>query len=73
MTRRVREENYYSDSLEKLFSIHVKLMVEGFSNREIAHKLGLTEHTVGDHLIRIYEKLGITSRVELVLCSPRST
>ena len=47
--------------------------VEGFSNREIAHKLGLTEHTVGDHLIRIYEKLGITSRVELVLCSPRAT
>ncbi len=51
----------------------VKLTVEGFSNREIGHKLGLTEHVVTEHLIRIYQKLGITSRVELVLCSPRAT
>ena len=48
----------------------VRMTVEGRSNREIAHKLGLGEHTVGDHLVRIYEKLGIASRVELVLCSP---
>jgi len=48
----------------------VKLTVEGCSNREIANKLGLSEHTVIDHLVRIYEKLGIASRVELVLCSP---
>jgi len=48
----------------------VKLTVEGCSNREIANKLGLSEQTVGDHLVRIYEKLGIASRVELVLCSP---
>jgi len=48
----------------------VKLTVEGCGNREIANKLGLGEHTVIDHLVRIYEKLGIASRVELVLCSP---
>jgi len=48
----------------------VKLTVDGRTNREIAHKLGLSEHTVGDHLVRIYEKLGIASRVELVLSSP---
>jgi DNA-binding NarL/FixJ family response regulator len=51
----------------------VKLTVEGFSNREIAQKLGLTEHTVTEHLIRIYHKLGITSRVELVLSSAKET
>jgi len=51
----------------------VKLTVEGFSNREIAQKLGLTEHTVTEHLIRIYQKLGITSRVELVLSSAKET
>jgi DNA-binding NarL/FixJ family response regulator len=49
----------------------VKLVVEGFSNREVAHKLSLTEHAVSNHLLRIYEKLGISSRVELVLCSPK--
>jgi DNA-binding NarL/FixJ family response regulator len=48
----------------------VKLTVEGCGNREIANKLGLSEHTVIDHLVRIYQKLGIASRVELVLCSP---
>jgi len=48
----------------------VKLTVEGCSNREIANKLGLSEHTVIDHLVKIYRKLGIASRVELVLCSP---
>ena len=47
----------------------VKLVVEGFSNREVGHKLGLTEHTVSNYLFKIYEKLGISSRVELVLYS----
>jgi DNA-binding NarL/FixJ family response regulator len=65
--------SYISRSIPSTLCGTLAARVEGFSNREIAHKLGLTEHTVGDHLIRIYEKLGITSRVELVLCSPRVT
>jgi DNA-binding NarL/FixJ family response regulator len=47
----------------------VKLVVDGFSNRDVAERLGLTEHTVSNYLFRIYEKLGISSRVELVLYS----
>jgi DNA-binding NarL/FixJ family response regulator len=47
----------------------VRLVIEGLSNREAAHKLGLTEHTVSNYLFRVYEKLGISSRVELVLYS----
>jgi DNA-binding NarL/FixJ family response regulator len=43
------------------------LVAEGMTNREIAQKLGIAEHTVGNCLFRIYEKLGISSRVELVL------
>lgn len=43
------------------------LVAEGLTNREIAQKLGLSEHTVSNYLFRIYNKLGISSRVELVL------
>jgi two-component system nitrate/nitrite response regulator NarL len=43
------------------------LVAEGLTNREVAHKLGVAEHTVSNYLFRIYEKLGISSRVELVL------
>jgi DNA-binding NarL/FixJ family response regulator len=43
------------------------LVAEGLANVMIADKLDLTEHTVSNYLFRIYEKLGISSRVELVL------
>jgi DNA-binding NarL/FixJ family response regulator len=44
-----------------------RLVAEGMTNREVARELGVTEHTVSNYLFRIYEKLGISSRVELVL------
>ncbi len=53
--------------LAKRESQVVGLVVDGLSNREIAGKLGLSEHTVSNYLFRIYNKLGISSRVELVL------
>ena len=43
------------------------LVAEGMPNRGIAVKLGLTEHTVSNYLFRIYNKLGISSRIELAL------
>jgi two-component system, NarL family, nitrate/nitrite response regulator NarL len=43
------------------------LVAEGLTNRDIARRLGLSEHTIGNYLFRIYEKIGISSRVELVL------
>src|SRR5579872_528504 len=45
----------------------VALVADGFSNREIARKLTLSEHTIKKYLFRVFDKLGVSSRVELVL------
>jgi len=45
----------------------VASVAEGLSNREIAHSLKLSEHTIKKYLFRIFEKLGVSTRVELVL------
>ena len=45
----------------------VHMVAEGLPNHEISSKLGVSPHTVKNHLFRIYEKLGVSNRVELVL------
>lgn len=45
----------------------VGLVAEGLSNRQIAFELGISEHTVKKYLFRIFDKLGVSTRVELVL------
>jgi DNA-binding NarL/FixJ family response regulator len=45
----------------------VNLVSEGAGNRAIALQLGITENTVKKSLLRIYDKLGVSNRVELVL------
>ena len=45
----------------------VALVADGLSNREVAVELGLSGHTVKKYMLRIFDKLGISSRVELVL------
>jgi DNA-binding NarL/FixJ family response regulator len=45
----------------------VGLVAEGIGNREIAEQLGVKENTVKKSLLRIYDKVGVSNRVELVL------
>jgi DNA-binding NarL/FixJ family response regulator len=45
----------------------VRLVADGLGNREIAKKLNLSEHTIKNYMFRIFDKLGISNRVELVL------
>jgi DNA-binding NarL/FixJ family response regulator len=45
----------------------VALVADGLTNRAVATELGLSEHTIKKYLLRIFDKVGISSRVELVL------
>jgi DNA-binding NarL/FixJ family response regulator len=51
------------------------LLADGLSNYELATVLKLSEHTIKNHLFRIYDKLGVSNRMEAVLyaLTPRNT
>jgi two-component system, NarL family, nitrate/nitrite response regulator NarL len=44
-----------------------KLVAAALTNRELSKKLGLSRHTIKNYLSHIFEKLGISTRSELVL------
>jgi len=54
-------------SLTKREEDVVHLVTEGLTNRKISVKLGLSEHTIRNYLFRIFNKLGISTRLELAL------
>ena len=45
----------------------VRLVADGIKNREIAERLKVSEHSIRNYLCRIFDKLGVSSRVELIL------
>lgn len=73
ITDRVRAMGGAGDSAGPLDALStreqavVALVVKGLRNREIAALLGIAEGTVKVHLHKVYEKLGVGSRTELVI------
>jgi two-component system nitrate/nitrite response regulator NarL len=45
----------------------VSVIVEGASNRDIAHLFSISENTVKHHLTRIFDKVGVSTRLELAV------
>ncbi|MFN2387493.1 MAG: response regulator [Thermoanaerobaculia bacterium] len=45
----------------------VSTIVAGYTNRDIAQKFSLSEDTVKHHLTHIFDKLGVSSRLELAM------
>jgi DNA-binding NarL/FixJ family response regulator len=45
----------------------VSLVAEGLRNEEVGRRLGITEKTVRNHLTAVFQKLGVSGRLELVV------
>ncbi|MBI3662591.1 MAG: response regulator transcription factor [Acidobacteria bacterium] len=58
-----REKPLLSDREKEI----VGLVAQGFRNREIGEKLFISEQTVKNHLHNIFDKLGVSDRLELAL------
>lgn len=44
----------------------LKLVAQGYVNKEIARKLDISGHTVGSHIKNLYRKLAVHTRVQVV-------
>lgn len=51
----------------------VQYLAAGMTNREIADALGLSRHTIKNYLFRIFDKLGVSSRTELLYLTMSSS
>ena len=47
------------------------LVAEGLANKEVAVRLGISDHTVKTHLAALFAKLGVSSRAEAVASAAR--
>jgi DNA-binding NarL/FixJ family response regulator len=45
----------------------VILVAQGFKNKEMAERMFISEQTVKNHLHNIFDKLGVSDRLELAL------
>src|SRR6202158_109757 len=45
----------------------VQLVAQGYKNKEMAEKMFISEQTVKNHLHNIFDKLGVSDRLELAL------
>jgi len=45
----------------------IELVAEGLTNRDVAKEMGITPRVVRNYLARIYDKVGLSNRLELPL------
>jgi DNA-binding NarL/FixJ family response regulator len=62
-TSKVRERSPLSTREREI----VALVAQGYKNKEMAEKMFISEQTVKNHLHNIFDKLGVSDRLELAL------
>ncbi len=66
----------YEDLLSRRELEVVHCLAEGLTNHEIGQRLGLSKHTIKNYLLRIFDKVGVSNRMELLfltLSQPATT
>jgi two-component system, NarL family, response regulator LiaR len=61
----------HSETLTERENEVLRLLVQGMSNKEIAHHLALGEKTIKTHISHILSKLGVQSRTQAALAAVR--
>ncbi len=56
-----------ADTLTRREKTIVSCLMQGWRNKEIADQLSITEQTVKNHLRTVFDKVGVSDRLELVL------
>ena len=64
---RSREREVKSTPLSPREREIVGLVTQGYKNKELAEKLSISEQTVKNHMHNIFDKLGVSDRLELAL------
>src|ERR1700733_1756200 len=65
--KRVAGRERESNSLSSREREIVALVAQGYKNKEMAEKMFISEQTVKNHLHNIFDKLGVSDRLELAL------
>lgn len=69
-----RAEGAHGDPLAALTARErdiLRLVGEGLRNEEVARRLGISEKTVRNHLTAVFDKVGVSGRLELVVFAYR--
>jgi len=66
VTATIDEDDPVVEALTERESQVLQLLARGLANKQIAVRLGISEHTVKFHISSIYSKLGVTNRTEAV-------
>ena len=70
-----RDSDSDIESIEELTEREIevlRMMSEGFANKEIASRMGISDHTVKFHISSILAKLAVSSRTEAVTAGIRN-
>jgi two-component system, NarL family, response regulator YdfI len=59
-------EDEFSEGITSRETEVLRMLAEGLVNRDIAARLGISEHTVKSHISSILDKLGASTRTEAV-------